>query len=169
MIIRRAKESDLDELSVFTTQAFYDAYDWYNTAENMSDYVKKYFSKENLWFELNQTDSVFLIALDDYQKIIGYAKMGKGNNNSDLKESHSEIERIYVNTKLQRTGIGQKLIEEIILITQKRNQKIIWLGVWQKNEKAINFYKKIGFEIFGTTTFVLGNDPQDDFMMKLVL
>ena len=169
MIIRRAKESDLNELSVFATQTFYDAYDWYNTAENMQDYAKKYFSTANLLSEFKQTDSVFLIALDDYQKIIGYAKMGKGNNNSDLKESHSEIERIYVKTKLQRAGIGQKLIDEIILITQKRNQKIIWLGVWQKNEKAVNFYKKIGFEIFGTTTFVLGNDPQDDFMMKLVL
>ena len=169
MIIRRAKESDLNELSVFATQAFYDAYDWYNTAENMRDYVKKYFSTANLLSEFKQTDTVFLIALDDYQKIISYAKMGKGNNNSELKESHSEIERIYVKTKLQRAGIGQKLIDEIILITQQRNQKIIWLGVWQKNEKAVNFYKKIGFEIFGTTTFVLGNDPQDDFMMKLVL
>ncbi len=73
MIIRRAKESDLDELSVFATQAFYDAYNWYNTAENMSNYVKKYFSTANLWSEFKQTDSVFLIALDDYQKIIGYA------------------------------------------------------------------------------------------------
>ena len=169
MIIRRAKESDLNELSVFATQAFYDAYDWYNTSENMRDYVKKYFSTANLLSEFKQTDTVFLIALDDYQKIIGYAKMGKGNNNSELKESHSEIERIYVKTKLQRAGIGQKLIDEIILITQQRNQKIIWLGVWQKNEKAVNFYNKFGFEIFGTTTFVLGNDPQDDFMMKLVL
>jgi ribosomal protein S18 acetylase RimI-like enzyme len=169
MIIRQAIESDLNELSHFATQAFYDAYDWYNTAENMRDYVKKYFSKENLLSEFNQTDTVFLVALDDHQKIIGYAKIGKGNNNSDLNESHSEIERIYVDTKLQRAGIGQKLIDEIIHITQQRNQKIIWLGVWQKNEKAVNFYKKIGFEIFGTTTFVLGNDPQDDYMMKLVL
>ena len=169
MIIRKAKESDLNELSVFATQAFYDAYDWYNTAENMRDYVKKYFSTDNLLAEFKQTDSVFLIAFDDDQKIIGYAKMGKGNNNSDLKESHSEIERIYVKTELQRSGIGLKLIDEIILIAKKRNQKMIWLGVWQKNEKAVNFYKKIGFEIFGTTTFVLGNDPQEDFMMKLVL
>lgn len=169
MIIRHAKESDLNELSEFATRAFYDASEWYNTEENMRDYVRKYFSKENLLSEFNQTDSVFLVALDDYLKIIGYAKIGKGNNNTDLKESHSEIERIYVDTKLQRAGIGQKLIEEIILITKKRNQRIIWLGVWQKNEKAVNFYKKIGFEIFGTTTFVLGDDPQDDYMMKLDL
>jgi len=168
MIIRQAKTTDVDGLSQFATQAFYDAYAWYNTKENMQIYVNEYFTIKKLNAEISNPNSVYLIA-EENEKIIGYAKLGKGNNNENLKEPHSEIERLYVDTKLQRAGIGKKIIEEIIRITHQRNHTIIWLGVWQKNEKAVNFYKKMGFEIFGTTTFVLGDDPQDDYMMKLVI
>jgi ribosomal protein S18 acetylase RimI-like enzyme len=166
VIIRPAKYTDVDELSLFATKAFYDAYDWYNTKENMQNYVNEYFTPEKLRGEISDPDCVYLIA-EENNKIIGYAKLGKMNNQTELKESHSEIERIYVDSSLQRMGTGRKLIEEIIRYAQLRGSEFIWLGVWQKNEKAVNFYKKYRFEIFGVTEFVLGSDVQQDFMMKL--
>lgn len=166
MIIRPAKNTDIEGLSHFATKAFYDAYEWYNTVENMKNYVNDYFSIEKLTDEISDTDTVYLIA-EENEKIIGYAKIGKMNNHPELKTSHSEIERIYVDSNLQRKGIGWKLIEEIIKIARQRGNEFIWLGVWQKNDKAVNFYKKSGFEIFGITQFRLGDDLQDDFMMRM--
>jgi hypothetical protein len=43
------------------------------------------------------------------------------------------------------------------------------LGVWQENERALAFYKKFGFEIFTTRTFMLGKRQCDDFLLKLDL
>jgi ribosomal protein S18 acetylase RimI-like enzyme len=42
----------------------------------------------------------------------------------------------------------------------------VWLGVWELNARAIAFYEKWGFEKFGEHVFMLGTDPQTDFMMR---
>jgi len=47
--------------------------------------------------------------------------------------------------------------------------KYIWLGVWEKNQKAIDFYEKNGFVPFDKHIFVLGDDKQTDIMMKMEL
>ena len=43
----------------------------------------------------------------------------------------------------------------------------VWLGVWERNPKAIAFYRKFGFEVIGEHRFVLGRDPQRDLVMAL--
>jgi ribosomal protein S18 acetylase RimI-like enzyme len=45
-------------------------------------------------------------------------------------------------------------------------KEIIWLGVWEKNTKAISFYSKWGFIKFAEHPFVLGDDIQNDWLMK---
>jgi ribosomal protein S18 acetylase RimI-like enzyme len=42
----------------------------------------------------------------------------------------------------------------------------IWLGVWEHNHQAIKFYTTWGFEKFGDHLFLLGDDPQTDWLMK---
>jgi ribosomal protein S18 acetylase RimI-like enzyme len=52
---------------------------------------------------------------------------------------------------------------------KERGYDSIWLGVWEKNQRAIDFYRRWGFEEVGTHTFKLGTDPQNDFVMELGL
>ena len=48
------------------------------------------------------------------------------------------------------------------LATEKKYE-LVWLGVWEHNEKAKNFYKKFGFEDSGAThPFPIGSTPQTD-------
>lgn len=167
MIIRKAEIKDILKLSDLATRTFYQAYDWYNTPENMRNYVLNYFSKKNLEAEISDPETAYYLA-EENEELVGYFKLGRQNNQALLNQnSHSEIERIYVDEKLQRGGIGKQMLDKIISLAKERKNEYIWLGVWQKNEKAIAFYKKNGFEILGITTFVLGDDPQDDFVMGM--
>jgi ribosomal protein S18 acetylase RimI-like enzyme len=43
---------------------------------------------------------------------------------------------------------------------------LVWLGVWERNPRAIAFYHKWGFEQVGTQTFQLGDDMQSDWIMS---
>ena len=43
----------------------------------------------------------------------------------------------------------------------------LWLGVWEKNPRAIAFYQKTGLRVVGRQTFQLGRDLQHDFVMSL--
>jgi ribosomal protein S18 acetylase RimI-like enzyme len=49
------------------------------------------------------------------------------------------------------------------------NKSYVWLGVWEENERALNFYKKNGFVEFDKHIFILGEDKQTDLMMKKIL
>ncbi|WP_039790739.1 GNAT family acetyltransferase, partial [Paenibacillus riograndensis] len=39
------------------------------------------------------------------------------------------------------------------------------LGVWEKNENAIAFYKKMGFVQTGSHSFYMGDEEQIDIIM----
>ena len=84
-----------------------------------------------------------------------------------MQDDDLEIERIYLIKKFQGKGFGKKMIEfaKEIAIQKKKNR--IWLGVWEKNPKAIGFYQKMGFEKIGTHIFKVGEDEQLDYVMKL--
>ncbi len=64
---------------------------------------------------------------------------------------------------------GYALIKKCIDAAKERNYQIIWLGVWEQNLKALNFYIRVDFEQFSLHTFQLGNDTQKDYLMKLAL
>jgi ribosomal protein S18 acetylase RimI-like enzyme len=62
--------------------------------------------------------------------------------------------------------VGKLLMQESITIGREKGKDIIWLGVWEKNQRAINFYSSWGFEKFGECDFLLGDDMQRDWLMK---
>jgi ribosomal protein S18 acetylase RimI-like enzyme len=87
---------------------------------------------------------------------------------TELVDSTSiEIERIYLLKKYQGKGFGKNLIDFVIEIASNDNLYRIWLGVWSKNKKAIEFYKKLGFIKFDQHLFKLGKDEQLDYLLEL--
>ncbi|MNS98622.1 Protease synthase and sporulation negative regulatory protein PAI 1 [compost metagenome] len=54
-------------------------------------------------------------------------------------------------------------------IAMERHKKKIWLGVWEKNENAISFYRKMGFLQTGAHSFYMGDEEQTDFIMTKTL
>lgn len=77
-----------------------------------------------------------------------------------------EIERIYVVNDFQGKGFGNYLMDKAVSIAVERKKQYVWLGVWEKNEKAICFYKKNGFFEIGTHSFFMGDDEQTDYIMR---
>lgn len=167
--IRKATIHDAGEISSLATRTFYETYSWYNTEQDMLDYTENHFNPKQTEKEIEEQGTVFLLAfLND--ELGGYAKMRTSENPPGLDaKKHIEVERIYVEQKYQRHKIGYALINKCIGHARDEKYDIIWLGVWQKNQKAIDFYKKVGFETFGTHIFTLGKDEQLDYLVKLEL
>jgi ribosomal protein S18 acetylase RimI-like enzyme len=102
--------------------------------------------------------------------VIGYLKLNKGGSQTELKDNDAlEIERIYVLKEFHGKKVGQMLFEKAIQIAKEQNAEFVWLGVWEENKRAIQFYTKNGFVEFDQHVFVLGDEPQTDIMMKLQL
>ena len=65
-----------------------------------------------------------------------------------------EVERIYLLSKYSRKGYGRKAFENIFKIGRKKGYEKIWLGVWEYNKNAIEFYKHMGFKMFSKHSFL---------------
>ena len=104
------------------------------------------------------------------EMVIGYLKINTGDAQTEIQDSQTlEIERIYVLKEFHGKKVGQLLYEKAIQIATGLKVNYIWLGVWEQNLRALQFYKKNGFLAFDKHMFKLGNDEQIDIMMKLTL
>jgi ribosomal protein S18 acetylase RimI-like enzyme len=167
--IKKATLSDIDHLKAIAKQTFFETFADYNTADDMQKYLEDNFNLEKLTSELTNQYSEFYFALFD-NKVVGYLKINFSDAQTELKDKDSiEIERIYVLEAFQGKKVGQLLHHAALTIAKQKNVNYMWLGVWEKNVKAINFYKKNGFVEFDKHIFKLGNDEQTDLMMRLKL
>jgi len=102
--------------------------------------------------------------------VIGYLKLNFGQAQTELQDEKAlEIERIYVIKEFHGKDVGQLLYNKALQIARQKIVEYIWLGVWEENRRAINFYTKNGFVEFDKHIFKLGNEVQTDKMMKLSL
>ncbi|MES2239308.1 MAG: GNAT family N-acetyltransferase [Bacteroidota bacterium] len=166
---KRITIDDLEKLQKIGRQTFYETFSESNSEQNMIDYLEEGFSKEKLTTELNDENSEFYFATIE-NEIIGYLKVNFGESQTELKDSKAlEIERIYVSKEFHGKKVGQLLYDKAIEIAKQKKIEYVWLGVWEENLRALNFYKKNGFVEFDKHIFKLGNEEQTDIMMKLKL
>jgi len=169
MKIRKINIDDLEALRNLSIQTFKEAFEEVNTEEDMQKYLDENLSIEKLISELENPNSEFYFA-ENNDEILGYLKLNfKDAQTEKLAENHFEIERIYVLKTFLGQKIGQILFDKAIEIGREKNLEYVWLGVWEENHRAIRFYEKNDFEIFGKHDFVLGKDVQTDLLMKLKL
>ena len=167
--ITKVNSNEITSLQKVGRQTFFETFSQTNTEENMQKYLEESFSSNKLLGELNNPDSLFYFAKYS-DEIVGYLKLNFGHSQTELNDNEAlEIERIYVLKDFQGKKIGQKLYEKAVEVAKQNKVKYIWLGVWEKNQKAIDFYEKNGFVPFDKHIFVLGDDEQTDIMMKMEL
>ncbi len=167
--IVKVQKEDITALQLLSTQTFIETFASYNTEADMNAYLAKSFNLITLKEELDNSNAQFYFAVFDAAPI-GYLKVNLGPAQSDIQDPNSiEIERIYVLKSYLGKKVGQVLYQKAFSIAKELQKKYIWLGVWEKNERALEFYKKNGFVAFDQHIFTLGTDVQTDILMKLEL
>jgi ribosomal protein S18 acetylase RimI-like enzyme len=167
--IEQINHSHIAALQQIGRQTFSETFAESNSAENMAKYLEEAYSFEKLTEELNNPNSFFYFAMLD-EKVIGYLKLNMGGSQTELKDNDAlEIERIYVLKDFHGQKVGQLLFDKAIAIAKAQDVAYVWLGVWEENKRALQFYTKNGFVEFDQHVFVLGEEAQTDIMMKLQL
>jgi diamine N-acetyltransferase len=167
--IVRVTPNHVKLLQSISQQTFTETFSAANTEENMRRYLDENLSMDKLSAEVNDKNAQFYFATID-DRIIGYLKLNFGSSQTEIKNDKAvEIERIYVIKEFHGQQVGKLLYQKALEIAKEVNANFLWLGVWEENKRAINFYKKNGFVEFDKHLFILGNDEQTDIMMKLEL
>jgi ribosomal protein S18 acetylase RimI-like enzyme len=102
--------------------------------------------------------------------IIGYMVCGRAELPiADPRPGDYEIKRIYLLSRFQGAGVGRRLVELAIADARTRRSDRILLGVYVGNERAIRFYRRLGFVVCGARKFRVGARDCDDHIMSLDL
>lgn len=165
-IIRKVSPEELEELQKISRETFYQTFAAVNSEENMKRYLEENLSLERLASELKNENSEFYFAINT-GRITGYLKINLGEAQTEQHDpSAMEIERIYVLSEFYGKETGWLLLEKALSRAREIHAPYIWLGVWEKNYRALSFYRKNGFTEFGKHLFRLGNEDQTDLLMR---
>lgn len=166
--VRRCTEDDLQHLQAISIDTFYETFKEQNSPKNMQAYLDNAFNLGQLKKELTHPDSYFYFAYVEGE-IAGYLKVNIDNAQTEVignRDEALEIQRIYIKKEFQQQGVGTVLCDQVMNLAKKHRKKMIWLGVWEHNEQAISFYKKMGFTQIGTHSFFMGDDEQTDLIFS---
>jgi ribosomal protein S18 acetylase RimI-like enzyme len=164
--IKKANEKDVELIARLSSETFYESFAAQNTKEDMEKYLEEKFNDHYIENELKDKFTVFFVAYFD-DVAVGYTKLRENKAPEGLEcKKPLEIERIYVYKAYQNKKVGAVLMQNNIDHAFRNGFDMIWLGVWEHNLPSIEFYKKWGFEIFGKHIFRLGDDDQNDLLMK---
>ncbi|HET8572531.1 MAG TPA: GNAT family N-acetyltransferase [Edaphocola sp.] len=169
LLLKRLGIADLLPLQKLARLTFRETFTAQNTEENMRQYLSERLSAKALLAELSHPLSRFYMVLCEEQPL-GYLKLNFGSAQSEPEDTAAmEIERFYIYRQYHGWGVGQFLLDSALEVAKQEQVSYVWLGVWEENARAIQFYRKNGFSVFDKHRFILGNDVQTDLMMRAEL
>lgn len=167
VMIRKATIEDLGDLLHVARTSFLQAFTAGNKPENVSAYLEEAFTFDQFGKELSNPASAFFLA-ELTGELIGYVKVNFEPAQTDLHDPESlEIARLYVLEEYLGLGVGKILLDQALDFAKQNHKKYVWLGVWEKNARAIRFYEKNGLRIFGSHPFPFGDEVQTDYLMRV--
>ncbi len=165
--IRRAVPADALPLASFACAAFEEAFAADNTARNMASYTGTAFGEAVQRREIDNASIDTLVAVAD-GTIVGYVQLWWEAPPAFVPgDVPVEVRRLYVGAAWHGTGLARRLMAAAAAAASERSADVVWLGVWEHNAKARRFYEKLGFEIVGTQSFMLGSDRQTDQVLAV--
>ncbi len=121
------------------------------------------YSPDALTEQIEQQGHVFLLAQSDAGEPLGYVSYELNVNDKPVTKIH----KIYLLPASQGQGIGRMMIDYVAKQADKVENIALQLNVNRQN-KAVSFYEKMGFEVVGEEDIDIGNGflMEDYIMMK---
>lgn len=164
--IEKCDLKNLDELIEIGKVTYLDTFQGSCSDDVIKKYLEEAFERNKIREEIMNKDSEFFFIYVD-NEVSGYLKLNINSAQSDLKsENGLEIERLYIKYQYKSIGLGKLLIRYGLKRAEKLRKGFVWLGVWEKNSAAIGFYMKNGFSEIGVHDFIMGDEVQNDLIMR---
>ena len=157
--IRLAKKEDAPSIALLGRTTFTETFGhFFRDQQDLIDYYNLTFSVQKIEAGIEKPNNIFWIAFVD-RLPVGYAKL-KLNSPSEFVESADvcQLQKIYVLKDFLSMKIGLGLQDALLKKAKALNFDNVWLSVLDSNERAINFYKKAGFEEIGNHDFQIGKE-----------
>jgi diamine N-acetyltransferase len=166
--IRRALPSDAARLAEFGARTFAETFGADNTPEDMALHLARTYGAAQQSAEIDDPAMTTIIA-ESQGRLAGFAQLRAGPApESVVGREPIELLRFYVDSAWHGRGLARALMTAVDEEVVRRGATVIWLCVWERNERAKAFYTKCGYADVGSKVFVLGTDRQTDRVLSRV-
>lgn len=163
--VRVGTAPDAAVLASVGAQTFFDTYSEDLAVVDMALYLEEAFGEEKQAAELAEAGSCFLIA-EKKGVVAGYARLLWSEAPEAVAgERVIELQRLYAVKAWIGQGVGAALMEACLCEAQRQGATGLWLGVWERNERAMRFYEKWGFVVVGEHWFSVGGERHRDILL----
>jgi len=160
--IRKGVVSDATELAAFAARTFADTFGADNRPEHLKAHLESSYGTVHQTEELENPDTVTLLAYAE-TALVAYAQLRRETPPPFVVADRAiQLHRFYVDRAVHGRGIAQALMGAVHAHVRELGGTHIWLTVWERNPRAIAFYRKAGFVDVGSTDFYVGADRQTD-------
>jgi ribosomal protein S18 acetylase RimI-like enzyme len=172
--VRSATVADAPRLSQLGATTFRETFEGENTPEDMARYLAEAFTPDQQAAEITDPAGIVLLAerrgtsgdTEGEPELVGYAHLALGPAPAAVQGPDPlELKRLYVARAWHGQRVAQALMDAALDAARARGAQTLWLGVWERNPRAVTFYAKYGFTRVGEHTFVLGADAQTDWLL----
>ncbi|MEY4635416.1 MAG: hypothetical protein RJA55_1214 [Acidobacteriota bacterium] len=165
MTIRRGTAADAPALAILARDTFFDTFASTNDATDMALHLQRAYGVEQQTAELTDPGVITLL-VDEGERAVAYAQLRTGDQPECVTGPRPmELWRFYVDRDWHGQGVAQQLMARVVAEAGQAGAQTLWLGVWERNPRALAFYGKWGFADVGEHVFLFGTDPQTDRVM----
>ncbi len=156
--------ADVEVLSALSKRTFFDTFTGTCSPADMDAFLEEYYNMARLEAELQGNELPTYFAEVAGQPV-GYLRLAGGAPvfPAPPHKKALEVARLYIDKPWQGKGVAARLMDFYFAEARRQNADLLWLGVWEYNERAKAFYAKWGFRPteFGHP-FPIGETPQTD-------
>jgi ribosomal protein S18 acetylase RimI-like enzyme len=161
-MIRAGVATDATALAELAARTFRETFAADNRPEDMALHTALAYATSQQQQELIDPDIVTLLVEVEGQ-LAGYTQLRSGVPPACVTGAKPvELWRFYIAQQWHGRGVAQALMRRVESEAYRRGRRTLWLGVWERNERAKAFYHKNGFTDVGSHVFMVGTDAQTD-------
>jgi ribosomal protein S18 acetylase RimI-like enzyme len=164
--IRPASTADAALLAELAPRLFRQTYEHQVSAADLDAFVDDGLDPRRMQAELADPDVRTLLVERD-GRAIGYAQVRRRPLSTEAPAPHAEVElaRLYLDRAWHGRGVAEVLLARVNELALDLGARFVWLGVWERNGRAVAFYEKHGFKTVGMQEFRLGSQSHQDKIM----
>ena len=151
--LRPGESADALTIAAVATHVFLDTYAADGVRPDLAREVFEFCSVQAFAAALAEPERRFVIASTD-AGVVGFAELLLNDRPAEVDGiTGAELVRLYVQPRSHGIGVGRALLGRCEELVSSSSMPALWLTVWERNEAAIGFYRRMGFTDAGAGTY----------------
>lgn len=163
--IRRPERHEIPAIAEIGAQLFIETFGHLYTAEDLQAFLNRVHSPQGVTQDWDAGLQFWIAECEG--RFIGYCKGGKLSLPVDPGSRRAfELKQMYVAKEHHGRGPAHDLMQSFLDWAHENQADDLYISCWSENARGLAFYKKYGFEIISSYTFWVGNQGDDERILK---